>query len=73
MKTTYVSRIPIPADCSKNASLSCQSCSRLIEIEGELLCYRGGKITGLKPISEQDGCVSILCDGWQTRRSASNK
>ncbi|MFQ6370776.1 hypothetical protein [Shewanella sp. YIC-542] len=70
MKTTYVSQIPAAPDCSKNAALSCRNCSRLIEIEGEMLCYRGGKITELKPVSEQNGCVNILCDGWQTRKPA---
>lgn len=65
MKPTYASLTPDSGDHVKETSLSCKSCHRMIEIEGELLCYRGGKITELKPANEGDNCKQLLCDGWQ--------
>ncbi|WP_326521507.1 hypothetical protein [Shewanella electrica] len=41
----------------------------MIEIEGELLCYRGGKITALTPMNEADNCKHLLCDGWEKEPS----
>lgn len=64
MKTTYVSLVP-GTDRVKDASFSCKSCSRLIEIEGEMLCYRGGKILGLKPVDNTEECSKLLCEGWE--------
>ncbi|QSX32904.1 hypothetical protein JYB87_14310 [Shewanella avicenniae] len=69
MKTTYMSLSP-STDLVKEASFSCKSCSRMIEIEGELLCYHGGKITSLKPLNPVDGCKNLLCDGWEKERSS---
>ncbi|KFZ39210.1 hypothetical protein HR45_02125 [Shewanella mangrovi] len=71
MKTSYVSLMP-GTDCVKEASFSCKSCSRMIEIEGEMLCYRSGKITGLKPINPVDGCKNLLCDGWEKDPSSND-
>ncbi|MCL1097814.1 hypothetical protein L2680_07465 [Shewanella gelidii] len=53
---------------SKAISASCRSCDRLAEIEGELVCFRKGRITKLLPVSETTGTVTklnLLCEGWQ--------
>ncbi|HCD14782.1 MAG: hypothetical protein WBO22_03500 [Shewanella indica] len=72
MKMTFVSQVPKP-ETSKTASLSCKNCSRLIEIEGEMLCYRGGKITELTPVNEAKNSFNLLCDGWQADRNQTKK
>lgn len=64
MKPTYASQTP-NAERVKETSFSCKSCHRLIEIEGELLCYRGGKIIELRPLNAADNCKQLLCDGWE--------
>lgn len=61
MKASFVSQM----SDSKTASTSCKSCNRLTEIEGELLCFREGKVIRLTRIDESTTKLNLLCEGWK--------
>ncbi|MGL4473187.1 MAG: hypothetical protein ACRCT7_01790 [Shewanella sp.] len=48
---------------NKIASVSCRNCSRLTELEGQMLCFRQGKIFHLTPV--KTNANALICDGWQ--------
>ncbi|ABZ75470.1 conserved hypothetical protein [Shewanella halifaxensis HAW-EB4] len=34
-------------------------------IEGEYICFREGRITGLTPITDHSPKPKLVCDGWK--------
>jgi hypothetical protein len=61
LKSLYVT----PTPNTKIASSSCQSCTRLIQIEGEKVCFREGSIFRLIPVEQIPYKLNLLCEGWQ--------
>ncbi|MCL1138700.1 hypothetical protein [Shewanella pneumatophori] len=49
----------------KALSDSCNSCERMTVIEGEHVCFREGKITGLTPMKASSTKTKLICDGWK--------
>ncbi|GIU11764.1 MULTISPECIES: hypothetical protein [unclassified Shewanella] len=50
---------------NKPLSASCSTCQRMTNIEGEFICFREGKIIGLKPTKEPSLQPKLICDGWK--------
>lgn len=61
MKTTPLHPLPN----SKTINASCQSCHRLTQIEGEMVCFHNGQIIRLIPMPETEQKLNLLCEGWQ--------
>ncbi|WP_261924168.1 hypothetical protein [Shewanella sp. NFH-SH190041] len=49
----------------QSAGASCRTCLRFTELEGEMLCYRDGKIIRLKPAFTPAPPSPLTCDAWQ--------
>ncbi|WP_083758307.1 hypothetical protein [Shewanella halifaxensis] len=50
---------------TKVFSSGCNSCERMTVIEGEYICFREGRITGLTPITDHSPKPKLVCDGWK--------
>ncbi|CAM3228365.1 hypothetical protein [Shewanella pealeana] len=50
---------------NKPLSASCSTCQRMTNIEGEFICFREGKIIGLKPTKEPSPQAKLICEGWK--------
>ncbi|ABV86168.1 conserved hypothetical protein [Shewanella pealeana ATCC 700345] len=37
----------------------------MTNIEGEFICFREGKIIGLKPTKEPSPQAKLICEGWK--------
>ncbi|WP_394131221.1 hypothetical protein [Shewanella maritima] len=51
----------------KVLGLTCQSCDRMSEIEGEKVCFEKGKITRLRPDTRASEQIKIVCAYWQKK------
>ncbi|MCH1929519.1 hypothetical protein L9G16_04940 [Shewanella sp. A25] len=58
-----------PMSASKTMSTSCKNCNRLTEIEGELVCFREGRIIRLTLIDESTTKLNLLCEGWKSTKN----
>lgn len=51
----------------KSLSVSCKNCDRMIEIEGELVCFEHGKIKRLIPDNSPRSLIKMVCIGWRKK------
>ncbi|GGP45933.1 hypothetical protein GCM10009409_10760 [Shewanella saliphila] len=51
----------------KSLSVSCQNCDRMIEIEGELVCFEHGKIKRLTLDPSPAALIKMVCIGWRKK------
>ncbi|MBR9729391.1 hypothetical protein ACFOD0_15125 [Shewanella intestini] len=51
----------------KLMGLTCQSCVRLSEIEGEVICFEKGRITRLTPDNNHINKQKMVCASWQKK------
>ncbi|GGP52086.1 hypothetical protein GCM10009347_18860 [Shewanella algicola] len=51
----------------KSLSASCKNCDRMIEIEGEMVCFEHGKIKRLIPDTSPQSLIKMVCIGWRKK------
>ncbi|MCL1114834.1 hypothetical protein L2703_14690 [Shewanella basaltis] len=51
----------------QSLSASCKNCDRMIEIEGEMVCFEHGKIKRLIPDPSPQALIKMVCIGWRKK------